>query len=95
MQIGVKVVMARHGVLLAAFLVQPQPEPAVLRINVLDAHADRRADTREGIDHDADQLTAPRRDCKCRHKHEGGLSGPAPRREAINGGRGKDAVYGV
>ena len=47
--------MAWHGVLLAALLVQANPLPPVLRIHVLDAHADRRADAREGIDHQADE----------------------------------------
>ena len=55
MQIGLEIVMAGHGVLLAALLVQAHPKPPVLRIHVLDPHADRRADTREGIDHQADE----------------------------------------
>ena len=54
-QVGLQIVMARHGVLLAALLVQAHPKPPVLRIHVLHAHADRRADAREGIDHQADQ----------------------------------------
>jgi hypothetical protein len=42
-------------VLFTAFLVQPNPQPPVLRIYVLHFHADRRADAREGIDHEADE----------------------------------------
>ncbi len=34
---------------LAAVLMQPNPSPAGLGVNVLDAHSDDRADTREGI----------------------------------------------
>jgi len=47
--------MARHGVLLAALLVQTNPQAPVLRVSVLNAHVDRRADAREGIDHEANQ----------------------------------------
>jgi hypothetical protein len=55
MQVGFKIVMTWHGVLLAALLVQAQPEPPVLRVDVFDAHADGRADAGEGIDHQPDQ----------------------------------------
>ena len=55
MQIGFEIVMAGHGVLLAALLMQTHPEPAVLRIHVFDAHADRRADAGEGINHEANE----------------------------------------
>jgi len=55
MQIGFEIVMARHGVFLAALLVQAHPKPPVLRVHILDPHANRRADTRKGIDHQADQ----------------------------------------
>jgi hypothetical protein len=47
--------MAGHGVLLAALLVQAHPKPPVLRVHVLNPHADGRADAGEGIDHQADQ----------------------------------------
>jgi hypothetical protein len=57
MQVGFEVVMAGHGVLLAALLVQAHPKPPVLRIHVFDAHADRRADARERIDHEAKERT--------------------------------------
>ncbi len=32
---------------LAAFFVQPHPEAAVLHVNILDPHGERRADARE------------------------------------------------
>ena len=54
-EIGLKVVVARHGVRLAAFLAQPHPKAAVLREHVLDLHAERRADAREAVDHQPDQ----------------------------------------
>ena len=40
---------------LAAFLTQPHPEPAVLSIDTLDHHAERRADPGERIDHQPEQ----------------------------------------
>jgi hypothetical protein len=40
---------------LAALLAQPHPEPAVLCVDILDRHAERRADPGEGIDHEANQ----------------------------------------
>ena len=36
-------VMARHGVMLAAFLVQPEPPAGALRPEILDLHLQRRA----------------------------------------------------
>jgi hypothetical protein len=39
-QVFFKIVMARHRVPLAAFLAQPHPQPAVLREDVLDRHAE-------------------------------------------------------
>jgi hypothetical protein len=42
-------------VALAALLAQPHPEPAVLRVDILDRHAERRADPGERIDHEPDQ----------------------------------------
>ena len=47
--------MARHRVALAALLAQPHPQAAVLCERVLDCHPERRADPREGIDHEPDQ----------------------------------------
>jgi hypothetical protein len=41
--------MARHGVLLAAFLVQPQLPARTMRPEILDLHFQRRADARERI----------------------------------------------
>ena len=46
--------MTRHRVALAAFLAQPHPQPAVLRKDILDRHAERRADPCEEIDHEPD-----------------------------------------
>jgi hypothetical protein len=40
---------------LAALLAQPHPQAAVLRIDIVDSHAERRADPREGKDHEPDQ----------------------------------------
>src|SRR6476659_9862391 len=39
----------------AALLVQPHPEAAVLRKDILDRHTERSADPGEGIDHEPDQ----------------------------------------
>ena len=47
--------MARHLVLLAALLAQPQPKPAVLHEDVLDPHGQRRPDPPEGEHHERDQ----------------------------------------
>jgi hypothetical protein len=46
-----------HRVPLTAFLAQPHPETAVLRVNILDRHAERRTDAGEGIDPQSDQRT--------------------------------------
>ena len=54
-KVGLKVVVTRHGVRLAAFLAQPHPLAAVLREHVFDRHAKRRADARERIDHEGDE----------------------------------------
>src|SRR6516162_9900874 len=47
--------MTRHRVPLAALLAQPHPQPAVLRVHILDRHAECRADAGERIDHQPDQ----------------------------------------
>jgi hypothetical protein len=39
-----EVVMTRHRVPFAALFVQPHPQPAVLRVNILDRDTERRAD---------------------------------------------------
>jgi hypothetical protein len=44
-----KRMMARHGVMLAAFLVQPQPPARALRPEIFDLHFERRRDARERI----------------------------------------------
>jgi hypothetical protein len=41
--------MARHGVVLSAFFVQPEPPARTLRPKVLDLHFQRGSDTRERI----------------------------------------------
>jgi len=50
-----KVVVGWHLVLLAALLVQPNPSPAPLHIEVLDPHRDSRSHAGEGVHHQADQ----------------------------------------
>lgn len=40
---------------LAALLVQPHPKPAVLDVNILHLHGERRADAGVGIDHQPDE----------------------------------------
>ena len=47
---------------LAAFFVQAHPGAAALDIDIFDAHLDDRPDTREGIDHEADQGAIPQAD---------------------------------
>ena len=47
--------MAGHGVMLAAFLVQSQPPARALRPKVLDLHVQRGRDAREGIGEGGDQ----------------------------------------
>ena len=54
-EIFIKVVVAGHRVALAALLAQPHPQPTVLRVDILDRHAERRADAGEGMDHEGDQ----------------------------------------
>src|SRR6516225_1308364 len=50
-----KLVMRRHFVALAAFLVQPQPPALASGVIVLDAHGDDGADAGKTVDHHADQ----------------------------------------
>ena len=50
-----KRVMARHDVMLAAFLVQPELPAGALRPEILHLHLQRRADAREGIGEGGDQ----------------------------------------
>lgn len=54
-EISFEFVVAGHLMPLAALLVQPQPEPALLHEHVLDPQAERRADAGEGINHEANQ----------------------------------------
>jgi hypothetical protein len=55
MRYFLEVVMTRHRVPFATLFVQPHPQPAVLRVNILDCHSERRADPGEGIDHQPDE----------------------------------------
>ena len=55
MQVLLKIVVARHFMLLAAFFLQPYPGAAALDIHILYLHFDHRADAGEGVDHQADQ----------------------------------------
>ena len=52
--VGLELVVRRHLVALAAFLVQPHPPALALGVIVLDLHRDGGADVGEGIGHDAD-----------------------------------------
>src|SRR5260370_40237028 len=52
-----ELVVRRHLVALAAFLLQPHPPAFAIGKVILDAHGDDGADAREGVDHDADQRT--------------------------------------
>jgi hypothetical protein len=54
-EIFLEVVMARHRVALAAFLAQPYPKTTVLRVDVLNRHAECGTDARKRIDHQRDQ----------------------------------------
>jgi hypothetical protein len=49
-EVFLEVLMARYPVPFAALLARRHPQPAVLRVNILDRHAERRADASEGID---------------------------------------------
>ena len=50
-----ELVVRRHVVALAAFLVQPQPPALAVGKIVLDLHPNDGADPRKAVDHDADQ----------------------------------------
>ena len=55
MQVGLERMVARHLVLLAAFLPQPDPQSSALHEDILDPHGQRRPDPREAVDHERDQ----------------------------------------
>lgn len=59
LQVGVQVllqgVVAGHRMGLAALFLQADPQPPILRVDVLDAHGQGRADPGEGEHHQADQ----------------------------------------
>ena len=65
-QVFFEIVVARHRVALAAFFPQPYPQPAVLCVDILDRHAERRANPSEGIDHQPDQRAIAQTGM-CRH----------------------------
>ncbi len=50
-----QVVVAGHGVILAALLMEPYPEPSVLSEHVLYLHSQRGADAGEAINHERDK----------------------------------------
>ena len=54
-EIGLRLVVDRHGVVLAAFFLEPQPPALALLVVVLHAHADDGRDTRKAVDHHAQQ----------------------------------------
>ena len=49
--------MARHDVLLATFLVQPERPPGAARPEVFDLHLQGRVDTRKAVGEGGDQRT--------------------------------------
>ena len=55
MQVLFQQMVAGHGVLFAAFLPQPYPQPAVLLVDVLDLHAQRCTYTSKGKHHQRNQ----------------------------------------
>jgi hypothetical protein len=54
--------VAGHGVFLASFLVEADPQTAVLPVNVFHSHAERRANAGEGKNEKADQLPVAQAD---------------------------------
>ena len=54
-EIGLRLVVDRHGVVFTAFLLEPQPPALALLVVVLDAHADDGRDARKAVDHHAQQ----------------------------------------
>ncbi len=61
-EVGFEIVVRRHLMALAAFLVQTDPPALALGIVVLDAHGDDRADAGEGEGHHRDQRTIAQAD---------------------------------
>lgn len=58
-EIRLEIVVAGDFQHFSAFLVQPQPEPALHQENVLHVHDERGGDPREGIGHHRDQRPVP------------------------------------
>jgi hypothetical protein len=60
-------VMARHAVLLAAFLMQPDCPSGAARPEILDPHLQRRSDPRETVGERCNQRSIPEdRGASCR-----------------------------
>ncbi len=55
LQIGFEIVLAGHGVELAALFVEPHPEPVILDKHVRDLHGHRRRNPGEGENQNTDQ----------------------------------------
>ena len=54
-EIGLRLVVDRHGVVFAAFFLEPQPPALALLVVVLHAHADDGRDARKAVDHHGQQ----------------------------------------
>ena len=54
-EIGLRLVVDRHGVVLAAFFLEPQPPALALLVVILDAHADDGRDAHKAVDHHGQQ----------------------------------------
>lgn len=54
-EIGFEIVMARYGVLFAAFFVELDPQPAILGVDITKGDPDRSRNPGEGVDHQTDQ----------------------------------------
>ena len=52
---GLRLVVDRQGVVLAAFFLEPQPPALALLVVILDAHADDGRDARKAVDHHGQQ----------------------------------------
>jgi hypothetical protein len=65
LKISLEIMLAGHAVFLAAFLVQADPQTAVLPVNIRHGHAEGRAYTREGKNEKADQRPVAEADDRC------------------------------
>jgi hypothetical protein len=67
-EIGFEIVMRRHLMALAAFLMQPHPPALAVGLVILDPHGDDRANAGEGGGHHGNQrgrAARPRLKCRC------------------------------